>query len=410
MSIDNRSLIISVVAGALAGAIITTFMLRNPELIQTPRSITTSEGAQLSTFTPSTSHEEAVMKVVKASQPAVVSIVITKDVPVLEQYYEEAPNNFFNPFGNFFNDDSNPFSFQVPRVRQKGIESREIGGGSGFLVSADGYIVTNKHVVAQEGVEYTVFTNDGKKYTAQVVARDPSNDIAVLKISGSGFSFLEFDITNDPQVGQSVVAIGNALGEFRNTVSVGVVSGLSRSIVAGDASGQAERLDEVIQTDAAINPGNSGGPLVGLNGKVVGVNVAVALGSQNVGFALSANAVSGAVDQVKTQGKISRAFLGVRYVAVTPAIKESNKLSVDYGVLILRGETQTDLAVIPNSPAAKAGLVEGDVILEADGTKIDESVSLASLIAKKKVGDQMSLKIWHQGQEKTVAVTLEELE
>ncbi|MBI3255340.1 MAG: trypsin-like peptidase domain-containing protein [Candidatus Andersenbacteria bacterium] len=346
------------------------------------------------------------MNVVKASQPAVVSIVITRDVPVLEQYFEDAPGAQ-NPFGGLFGNNS-PFTFRVPSVRQKGTEKKEVGGGSGFLVSEDGYIVTNKHVVGQENVEYTVFTNDGKKYETSVVARDPVNDIAILKISGSNFPHLQFD-SKLAVVGQSVVAIGNALGEFRNTVSVGVVSGLSRSIVAADGAGQPEKLDEVIQTDAAINPGNSGGPLLGLNGRVIGVNVAVALGSQNVGFALPADTVAGAVEQVKNGGKISRAFLGVRYTPVTPGVKESNKLTVDYGVLVVRGEATTDLAVIPGSPADKAGLKEGDVILEVDGKKLEEDVSLASLIAKKKIGDSLQLKVLSSGKEKNITVTLEEL-
>lgn len=408
MSKPLHPLVLSVAAGALAGAAAAVILLQNPQLLNRAAQPSTQQTAQQAQpFTASSSHEEAVMNVVKASQPAVVSIIITKDVPVLEQYFEDSPIPQ-NPFGGLFGDTS-PFTFRVPSVRQKGTEKKEIGGGSGFLVSEDGYIVTNKHVVGQENVEYTVFTNDGKKYETSVVARDPVNDIAILKISGSGFPHLAFD-SNPAVVGQSAVAIGNALGEFRNTVSVGVVSGLSRSIIAADGMGQPEKLDEVIQTDAAINPGNSGGPLLGLNGKVIGVNVAVALGSQNVGFALPADSVAGAVEQVKRGGKISRAFLGVRYTPVTPAVKESNKLSVDYGVLVVRGETAADLAVIPGSPADKAGIKEGDIILEVEGSKLDENTSLASLIAKKKVGDSVRLKVLSLGQEKNLVVTLTELQ
>lgn len=408
MSTQQNPILLSALAGAAAGAVMTVILLQNPQIVDRfTRAPVKDVSSPAQNFTASSSHEEAVMDVVKASQPAVVSIVITRDVPVLEQYFENAPG-LQDPFGGLFGNNGSPFTFRVPSVRQKGVEKREVGGGSGFLVSDDGYIVTNKHVVGQEDVEYTVFTNDGQKFETKVVARDPVNDIAILKISGSGFPHLEFD-SNPALVGQSVVAIGNALGEFRNTVSVGVVSGLSRSIVAADGSGQPEKLDEVIQTDAAINPGNSGGPLLSLNGKVIGVNVAVALGSQNVGFALPADTVAGAVEQVKSGGKISRAFLGVRYTPITPAIKASNKLSVDYGVLVVRGEATTDLAVVPGSPADKAGIKEGDVILEVDGKKLSEDVSLASLIAKKKIGDSLQLKILSSGQEKNVTVTLSEL-
>jgi serine protease Do len=407
MASDQRSLVASILSGAIAGAVVTGVILRNPQFVSRfPVAAPSGSQATQQPFEASSSHEAAVMNVVKSAQPAVVSIVITKDVPVLEQYFEEVPNQS-NPFGGLFGGNS-PFTFRIPSVRQKGTEKREIGGGSGFLVSSDGYIVTNKHVVGQEQVEYTVFTNDGKKYATSVVARDPINDIAILKISGNDFPHLEFD-TKPANVGQSVIAIGNALGEFRNTVSVGVVSGLSRSIVAADGSGQPEKLDEVIQTDAAINPGNSGGPLLGLNGRVIGVNVAVALGSQNVGFALPATSVANAVEQVKNGGKISRAFLGVRYVVVTPAVKESNKLSVDYGVLVVRGDSQNDLAITPGSPADKAGLKEGDVILEVDGKKLDEETSLGSVIAKKKPGETLALKVLSSGQEKQISVTLSEL-
>lgn len=351
------------------------------------------------------SYDQQVIATVEKSSPAVVSIIVTKDVPIIEQYFEEAPS----PFGDFFgNDPFSPFNLQIPRYRERGTEEREIGGGSGFLVTADGTIVTNRHVVSAEEVDYTVFLNDGTKYEARIVARDPVNDIAILKIEGQNLPFLSFGNSDQLKVGQTTIAIGNALAEFRNTVSRGVVSGLSRSIVASGASGGSEELEEVIQTDAAINPGNSGGPLLDIVGNVIGVNVAVALGSENIGFALPANVVKKTVESVQKDGRIIRPYLGVRYVPITPILKERNNLPVDYGVLVLRGETANDLAVIPGSPASKAGVVEGDIILEFDGKKLDEETSLAKLIRDKKVGDSVSLKIWHNGEEKTVTVTLEE--
>ncbi len=348
------------------------------------------------------SEEAAVTETIERVNPAVVSIVITKDVPIIEEYFEN-----FNPFEEFF---WNPFgfNFRLPQTKEKGTEKKEIGGGSGFFVSEDGLVVTNKHVVEDEQAEYTVLTNDGKKYEANVLARDPLFDIAVLKIKAPHVPYLEFGDSEKIKLGQKVIAIGNALGEFRNSVSMGIVSGLSRSIVAGDSFGRSESLEEVIQTDAAINPGNSGGPLLDLNGKVIGVNVAVSAGAENIGFALPANLVKSVVDSVKKYGKIVRPYLGVRYVQITPALKEKNNLPVDYGALVARGDTADELAVVPGSPADKAGIVENDIILEIDGTKIEKGKSLAFLIRQKNIGDTISLKILSKGKEKTVSVKLEE--
>lgn len=348
-----------------------------------------------------TSHEEAIVNTVQAAQPAVVSIIVTKDVPVIEQFFEEVPG----PFGGFF---ESPFSFRMPQLRQNGTERQEIGGGSGFIVSADGTIVTNRHVVSDEAAQYTVFLSDGTRYDARVVARDPANDIAIIKIDGSNLSYLEFADSGALRVGQSVIAIGNALGEFRNTVSAGVVSGLARSIQAGTGFGQTEQLDEVIQTDAAINPGNSGGPLLDLHGRVVGVNVAVALGSENIGFALPANAVASIVDSVRESGRIIRPYLGVRYTPITAAIQEANNLPVDYGVLIIGDSTQQQPGVVPGSPASRAGLKQGDIILEIDSRRLDENTSLSQMIRNKKVGESVQLKVLSDGQEKTVSITLDE--
>lgn len=402
----QKHILTSTIAGAVGGAFIAAIILGNPGIAKKDVDRTIPQPA---TPVSDDNHQNSVIAAVKKANPAVVSIVITKDVPVIERYYQQAPGNQSDPFGAMFgNNFFQPFSMPMPQYRQNGTQKQEIGGGSGFLISADGLLITNRHVVAQTDAEYTVFTNDGKKYKATVKARDPVNDIAVLKIDGKNLPFLEFGNSDQLEVGQSVIAIGNALGEFRNTVSVGVISGLARSIQAGDGSGQSEQLDQVIQTDAAINPGNSGGPLLNLNGQVIGVNVAVAQGSQSVGFALPANMVKSVIDSVQKNGKIIRPFLGVRYTPITASLKEKNNLSVDYGVLVNRGETAEDLAVIPGSPADKAGIVEGDIILEADGVKLDETKSLANLVRAKQVGNAMALKILHKGQEQTVTVKLEE--
>ena len=350
------------------------------------------------------SQESLVVSAVKRTNPAVVSIVISKNVPKYEACANQNQQNI-DPFGGMFGGSN--FFFNVPQYCQNGTQKQDIGGGSGFFVSSDGLIVTNKHVVDQKDVEYTVFTNDGKKHTATILARDPVLDIALIKITGSGYTYLNLGNSDSLQIGQSVIAIGNALGEFRNTVSVGVVSGLARSITAGDNMGNSETLEHVVQTDAAINPGNSGGPLLDLSGDVIGVNVAVAQGSQNIGFALPINSVKGAINSVKTTGKIVRPYLGVRYVVIDSEMKDKNNLTVDYGVLVKPGTTASDLAVIPGSPADKAGIVENDIILEMNGIKIDDKNSLASMIRGKNVGDVINLKILHKGVEKTVSVTLE---
>ncbi len=348
--------------------------------------------------------ETFVVNAVKKTNPAVVSIIISKNVPKYETYID--PNQRQNPFGDLFPD----FFFNIPQYRQNGTEKKEIGGGSGFFVSSNGLIVTNKHVVNQKDAEYTVFTNDGKKHIATVVARDPVLDVALIKVvspAGRSFPYLSLGDSDSLQVGQSVIAIGNALAEYRNTVSVGVVSGLARSVVAGDSFGKTELLDHVIQTDAAINPGNSGGPLLDLSGNVIGVNVAIAQGSQNIGFALPINSIKSAIESVKTTGKIVRPYLGIRYITINAEMKNKNNLSVDYGVLVKAGQNQNELAVIPGSPADKAGIVENDIILEVNGVKLDDKNTLASVIRQKNIGAVITLKILHKGVEKNVQVILE---
>ncbi len=348
--------------------------------------------------------EDIVVSTIEKASPAVVSIIITKDVPVLEQYYEDMQS----PFDDFMF--GSPFTFQVPQYRDSGkTEEKQIGGGSGFIVSPDGYLITNKHVVDTEDADYTVFLADGTKYEAKIIDKDDLNDIAVLKIEAENLPFLEFGNSDTLKVGQSVIAIGNPLLEFKNSASVGIISGLSRSINAATSIfGKTEALEDVIQTDAAINPGNSGGPLLNLAGKVIGVNVAIANG-ENIGFSLPSNIVKNIYDSVKENGKIVRPYLGVRYVQINKALKENNKLDMDYGVLVLRGEKMEDLAVIPGSPADKAGIMENDIILEIDGEKLEEGKSLVKIIASKKPGDTVKLKLLSKGKEKEISVVLEEV-
>lgn len=338
------------------------------------------------------SEDSAVIDVVEKTTPAVVSIVISKNVPTLR--------NFGLPFGfDFFGDGSGSGQDQ----------KQQVGGGSGFFVSNDGMIITNKHVVDDSAAEYTVITNDGKEYAAKVLARDPVHDIAVIKVEGNDFPVMPLGDSDSVKIGQTVVAIGNSLGEFSNTVSRGIISGLGRNVTAGsELGGQAERLSNIIQTDAAINPGNSGGPLIDIHGDVVGVNVAMAQGAQNIGFALPINQVKRTIEQVKQTGKITAPFLGVRYQPIDITIQKANNLPFDYGVIVKQGTSLADLAVIPGSPADRAGIVENDIILEVDGVKIDKKNQLSDIIAKHSVGDTLKLKVWHRGDTKDVSVILQE--
>ena len=345
------------------------------------------------------SENEQLMDMVELANEAVVSVVATRDVPIFEQYLEE-----IDPFGGFFGG-----GFAVPRVREQGTEEREVGGGSGFIVSSDGLVVTNRHVVADEQARYSVLLVDGRQYSVDVLAKDPVLDVAVLRIETdanetASFASLTFGDSDAVRLGQVVVAIGNALAEFNNTVSVGVVSGLARSIVARDRMGVMEQLDQVIQTDAAINLGNSGGPLLDISGNVIGMNVAASLGADNIGFALPSNAVAQIVRSVQETGEIVRPFLGVRHTTVNPQIAALEELGVEYGALVLRGEGG-EVAVLPDSPADRAGIREGDVIITI-GERSLESVSLAQALRNYAVGETISIMVWRDNDEVVLEATL----
>lgn len=366
-----------------------------PEKIIMHEKETITDSQVVEKYIPQTTEEQIIIDTVKKSQDAVVSVIATKDLPIMEQY-------FINPFGG-----NDPFSIQVPQYRQNGTEKKEVSAGTGFIVSSDGLILTNKHVVSEEGAEFTVVMNNGEKYPAKILAKDPSQDIAIIKITKKNLPTLQLGDSDSIQVGQKAIAIGNSLGEFKNTVSIGVVSGLRRTITASGGN-MSETLDDLIQTDAAINPGNSGGPLLNLNGEVIGINTAIAQQAQNVGFALLINKAKKDLEQVKKTGKISQPYLGVRYVLMDKDIKEENNLSVDYGALIVRGDAQTDVAVVPGSPADKAGIVENDIILEIGGKKINKDYTLAKAIQDYKVGDVVKFKVLHKGEGKVISVTLAE--
>ncbi len=353
-----------------------------------------------SLYSPTVDYEQAVVKAVEQASPAVISIIISKNLPVIEQCpynpFSDLPPELQQFFGN---------QDQFYQPCQKGTKLQEIGGGSGFIITADGLVVTNKHVTFDTKASYTVLTNDGKRYDAKILAIDPYRDLAILKISADGLPIVTLGDSDTLKLGQTAIAIGNALGEFRNTVSVGVISGLSRNITAsgGDTT---ETIEGLIQTDAAINEGNSGGPLLNLKGEVIGINVAMVSGAQNIGFTIPINQIRQAIESVKKTGRIITPYLGVSYVIINSDLAKTEKLPVDYGALVQK--SQGNPAVVSNSPAEKAGIQAGDIIMELNGEKINQDNPLSSLIQKYNVGDTVALKISRAGKEMELKVVLEE--
>jgi len=315
------------------------------------------------------SEENAVISAVEKTASSVVAIGATQRV--------------FDPF--------DPFS--APRNLNSTI-------GTGFVVSDKGIIVTNRHVVSDSAARYTVVTMDGKKFEIKKIYRDPILDLAVVQIEGEKMQALEFGDSSKIKVGQTVIAIGNALGRFTNTVTTGVVSGMGRRVVAGDPfSGSSESLDDLIQTDAAINPGNSGGPLLNSAGQVIAVNVATTEGAQNIGFAIPINSVRKIVDEFIQKGSVSRPFLGINYRFISKDVAIMNE--VPQGAYIQE--------VIERSSAQIAGIAAGDIITKIDGQAVDSETKISEIIRNKKIGDTLILTVWRDRNERNVTATLQEL-
>lgn len=322
--------------------------------------------------------ESVVIDVAEKVSPSVVTVSIkTPRQRVLQ----------FSPFGGL-------------QEGYQGGEEQDIG--TGFIVAENGLIVTNKHVVSDTSATYKVITKDDKQYDVQEISRDPANDVAVLKINANNLKSVELGDSSNLKVGQFVIAIGTALGEFRHTVTTGVVSGLGRGITAGSAfEGYVERLDNVIQTDAAINPGNSGGPLLNSAGQVIGINVAVAQGANNIGFAIPVNVFKSSLSQFKSTGSFpAKAFLGVKYQAISQKTAVLN--DVPQGMYVVE--------VVTQSPAEEAGIKIDDIITKIDDQNVNEGTSLSDVIAKKKPGDKITLEIWRDGKTSTVEAILSEVE
>lgn len=341
-------------------------------------------------YKPVAEYEQAVIKAVEKVSPAVVSIIISKDVPVFEQYYQK-----INPFEEFWLPPEFKGlipEFKIPQFRQKGFKKKKIGGGTGFIISPDGLIATNKHVIADSKAEYTVYLNDGRKFKGKVVALHPIDDLGILKIKANNLPTVVLGDSSNLKLGQTAIAIGNALGEFQNTVSVGVISGLKRTITASDQKGNFITLENLIQTDAAINFGNSGGPLINLYGEVIGINTAIVSGAQNIGFAIPVNRLKKMINQIKASGEVKLPYLGIRYILITPEFAEKYNLPSNYGAYVFSDDPGKP-AILANSPAEKAGLRERDIILEVDGQKITPTNSLSFVISQKSIGEKVKLKI-----------------
>lgn len=316
------------------------------------------------------SDQEATVSAIKKVMPAVVSIVVS---------------------------DLASTSILDMNTGQTSIENRKSqkGSGTGFLISADGLILTNKHVVEAGNVntsEYKIIQNNGKNYFAKFIGNDPINDLAVLKITGKNLPTVELGDSSKLELGTTVIAIGNALGRYQNSVTKGIISGLGRNIQASDQSGHDEALDNVIQTDAQINPGNSGGPLIDLNGKVIGINVAIDQEGSSIGFALPVNDAKTVIQTVKKYGRIIRPRVGVRYTMLDSELSALNNLIRSTGAWI-HTDDQNNPSVLPNSPAEKAGLQENDIIFEVDGKKVVGQNTFLSIIQKYKPGNKVGLKI-----------------
>lgn len=348
------------------------FLQKSPIVVQSPEKVKV------------VTEESVVIDAVKKVGPSVVTVA------------EELPQKALSPF--FFG----PFGFfDVPQEEE---ESEPQNIGSGFIVSSDGLIVTNKHVVSEQKGKYQIITSDEAKYDVEKIYRDPFNDIAILKINpsqnpGKTLKPVAMGDSSKLQVGQFVIAIGTALGEFRNTVTTGVISGLGRGITAGsEFQGYVEKLDNVIQTDAAINPGNSGGPLLNSSAEVIGINTAIAQSGQNIGFALPINVVKDSLKNFNETGQFNRPYLGVAYQIISKDLALLNE--VPEGAYVRQ--------VVKESAAEKAGIKKGDIITKIDGEKIEaKKAELAQIIAKRKVGDSVSLTVWRDGKTLELKAKLE---
>lgn len=343
-------------------------------------------------------YERTIMYAIKYALPGVLTIAAKKEISKVK---EEMQKMGLNP---------NEFAERLKEEASEGKVS--ISSGSAFVVDTSGIVLTNKHVIQDKDAEYSAVI-DAAHYAIEVVAKDPLADIAIIKIKEPPkcLPMLRLGTSRNIQLGETVITIGNALGEFQNTVSVGIVSGLSRYLSATtDFDGHHERLRGLIQTDAAINPGNSGGPLINLSGEVIGINTAVVYGAQNIGFAIPVDRARRDLKEIKEVGHIKTPFLGIRYVLLNKKLREHLKTPVDSGAFIMREGITEEHAILPKSAAALAGLQERDIIIEADNIKITQEKTLEDIIDTHAVGDTLELRVLRKNIPLSFRILLEDRE
>lgn len=368
-SLGRRKLALTALMGGIVGAFLATFAVGSIFILiaklyvgstDRQRQVIVQEG-------------EVISEIAKEVSPSVVSVRTSQQV---------VTNGIFGP------------------------EARQAeGAGTGIIVSSDGMVLTNKHVIPEETKNVSLTLADGVVYNnVEVIGRDPLNDLAVLKIKNPK-NLKPAKLGNSDKVvtGTKVIAIGNALGEFQNTVTSGIISGVGRPIEAGDGQGSVEQLSNLFQTDAAINPGNSGGPLVNFSGEVIGINTAIAEGAEGLGFAIPVNEAKPIIESVAKNGKIIRPYLGVRYQMLTPRIADELNLSVSSGALLSGQE-----AIVTGSPAQKAGLKSGDVIIKINDVELSDTLPLASVVGRFQVGETVDLTVVRDGKQITAKVKLAE--
>ena len=373
-------LLVSLLAGLLGGALMMWVLMSYGSLSFTGNTTVIEYG------------ENSYVDAWETAAPAVVSVVAMKD---LSSYYDQFSFNGF------------------PNTSTGTGELEEVSSGTAFIITADGLAVTNKHVVEDTTAEYVVILSDGTELDATVLDRDTLNDIALMQLSGDDdvigdLPTLEFADSDDISVGQSVLAIGNALGEYSNTTTAGIISATGRAILAAGTYGGTESLVDLILTDAAINPGNSGGPLVNMSGEVVGMNTAVDTSAEGIGFAIPANDIAMVVSSYQEFGEIIRPFVGVRYVMLNAGMVKRLQLPIDAGAFITGDKQAGVSAIIEGGPADKAGLTGGDVIISLGGQELNENYTLSNAIAGYYVGETVVLEVWREGEILTVDLTLEQ--
>lgn len=386
------TIIISVLLGAVSGAGTSMYLLMNDIVDLTEETVTTVSEVYTEESKLISSYEEV--------SPAVLSIVASQD---LNAYYDQY---FWGPLDYYYS---------YNEVTDENLQ--EVGGGSAFLVSANGMAITNRHVVEDTSLEYAAYTADGIKFDVEILDVDDTNDLAILQLTAEEgtenaellgtLPYIEFGDSDAIKVGQMVLAIGNAFGEYENTTTAGIVSATGREIIASDMYGRnASELDGLVQTDAAINPGNSGGPLVNLDGQVIGVNTAVDAEAEGIGFAIPINDVAKIVDSYEKYGYIASPYLGVMYVMINEEADKRFDLGVSQGAALVGDPKTGEPAVLPDSPADEAGLQARDIILSINDVVLDEENTLQDVVLDHDIDEEVVLKIWRDGEEIDVKVTL----